>query len=62
MSEDDRSHFVLCDWNLYADQRPDPELCNLDCASQPEAVAENWKQADAGYPNLRRPEHSDGSS
>jgi hypothetical protein len=55
MSDDDRSHFVLCDWNLYAELRSeDPDLCNLDCRNQPEEVAANWRNADAGYPGIPR--------
>lgn len=27
----DPAHRATCDWNMYREQRPDPELCNLEC-------------------------------
>ena len=36
---DDPRHRHTCDWNLYPEQRPDPELCNLGCLDDPEGVA-----------------------
>lgn len=36
---DDPQHRHTCDWNLYPEQRSDPELCNLDCLDDPEGVA-----------------------
>jgi hypothetical protein len=65
---DDRSHFVLCDWNLYQEDRHENwDLCNLDCLRQPEQVATNWRSHDADYPNIRRQQdgfgdHSDAET
>lgn len=36
---DDPQHRHTCDWNLYPEQRPDPDLCNLGCLDDPEGVA-----------------------
>lgn len=36
---DDPQHRHSCDWNLYPEQRPDPDLCNLGCLDDPEGVA-----------------------
>ena len=40
---EDRSHRPLCDWNLYPENRDDPELCNLSCAAHPDDVAKRWR-------------------
>lgn len=72
---DDPQHRYTCDWNLYPDQRPDPELCNLDCLDDPQAVAASRAYVDGiglcfvltedngsfcGR-KLPCPEHSDGT-
>lgn len=43
MSLTDTRHRATCDWNLYPDQRPDPELCNLDCLNRPDEVRAAWR-------------------
>lgn len=44
--ENDRRHQATCDWNLYGDQRPDPDLCNIDCLNRPDEVAAAWARLD----------------
>lgn len=43
---EDRSHRATCNWNLYPDQRPDSELCNLDCLARPGEVLDAWRLVD----------------
>ena len=44
---DDPQHRYLCDWNLYPEYRPDPDLCNLGCLDEPEAVQRDRAYVDA---------------
>lgn len=36
---DDPRHQHTCDWNLYPEDRDDPNLCNVGCLDNPEGVA-----------------------
>lgn len=49
----DRSHFPLCDWNLYPESRGDSRPgtddggCNINCENKPQEVSCSWSRWEA---------------